>query len=355
MDDFSLNNLADSIKARLYERISTPFAGGFILSWLLWNWHFVAALLLGGQTFPERLEYIAKAGFAPDMDSGLVYPLLSALVIVFIYPFPAMVIYWFSELTRSIFQKIKLKAESERPISADVFREVREKFAKERADLEEQLTKRESDVRRHQDRISNLEKEVEEAKKTADQQRERARQSEEALAKIAVQDKDKKQSIAETIFSDDKEQIPSKPQKLTLENEKVWCSFSSPRMGSASRGSAEVSSVVSIMNDTREVISNYVVVITARKVIRGKSIGDTQVYKAGDMGLRVAAGSSAMVLGKKELEVAVISFNIKRDAPSINDLSANGFFEYEVVVNNKVVGGGEWAFDPAPLQKLIIG
>lgn len=90
-----MNELTKSIKAVLYERIQSPLAGTFLISWLVWNWKiiyatfFISEYKLGG----TRIDYIISIA---DENYMIWYPIYSTLIIIIILPIFSYLAYWIS-------------------------------------------------------------------------------------------------------------------------------------------------------------------------------------------------------------------------------------------------------------------
>jgi len=80
MLDF-IKELFASVKKTSTERISNPFYGVFIFTWLAFNWEAVAILLFSDLHMQERVRFINSA--YPLM---YIYPFISSVVLTFILP-----------------------------------------------------------------------------------------------------------------------------------------------------------------------------------------------------------------------------------------------------------------------------
>ena len=92
-----MEDILKSIKAQLYERAISPLTGSFIIAWCLWNYKFVL-VLFSGLSIPDKFEWIECELFDTWQEVwllGLLYPLLSTAVYLFIYPFIAKPVFKF--------------------------------------------------------------------------------------------------------------------------------------------------------------------------------------------------------------------------------------------------------------------
>jgi hypothetical protein len=94
-----MSDLTTSLKEIFNERISSPFYGSLIVSWLLWNWKipyvtfFIDQSRLGDAT--NKIDYIFKHCDSPW--NLAVFPLLSTAVIVLLMPYVTNGASWITE------------------------------------------------------------------------------------------------------------------------------------------------------------------------------------------------------------------------------------------------------------------
>jgi hypothetical protein len=93
-----LNELWDSTKSNLTDRLSSPLIGSFLVSWCLWNWRFLVILFSDAsisQTF-NMIESISFPDFKSILIFGVACPLITSLVYIFLYPLPARFVYGYT-------------------------------------------------------------------------------------------------------------------------------------------------------------------------------------------------------------------------------------------------------------------
>lgn len=94
----------NSIKATLYDRISNPLSNSFLFSWVLWNYKIIVILFSSLRPYEKISEidiFISTTVFKVDFyeplgywcSNGFLFPLLSALLYLYIYPIPSKIIY----------------------------------------------------------------------------------------------------------------------------------------------------------------------------------------------------------------------------------------------------------------------
>lgn len=138
-----MDDLIDTIKAQLYDRITSPLAGSFIIAWCLWNWRFVA-VVFSDMPVEEMFTFIDMHVYSTPSKMILFWivgPLLTTCFYLFIYPHPAR---WVYEYTRKQHQKVKeirQRMEDEEPLTKEQAREIRKVAIETRDYLESELEK----------------------------------------------------------------------------------------------------------------------------------------------------------------------------------------------------------------------
>ncbi|MBF8704701.1 hypothetical protein [Pseudomonas putida] len=123
-----LNDIATTIKAQLYDRITSPLLGSFILSWCLWNWK-VLLILVSNLSATEKITYI-ELNFFPTakayVSNGLAAPLLLTLIIIYLYPIPAKIIYRKTRNDHRDLKEIQQSIEDSTPMPMEDARALRQ-------------------------------------------------------------------------------------------------------------------------------------------------------------------------------------------------------------------------------------
>jgi len=82
-----MTDFLKSMKSILHERISSPFYGSLIVSWLLWNWKipYVTLFVDSSKLTVDKIAYIMIN--CNDCRYLIYYPLISTVVILTVIPF----------------------------------------------------------------------------------------------------------------------------------------------------------------------------------------------------------------------------------------------------------------------------
>ena len=92
-----MKDVLDHVKKALIERISSPLLGSFGLAFIVLNWRSVLLVLFGSGTMDERIKLI-DSQYA-SWWLGVAYPILFAVVYVFLFPYISL---WISRYSNWI-------------------------------------------------------------------------------------------------------------------------------------------------------------------------------------------------------------------------------------------------------------
>ncbi len=129
-----LDDIKDSIKAKLYDFAYTPFMSSYIISWVLLN-HKYLLVYFGDSTLEKKLMHLSV------YHIEFLYPLYIALVYVFIYPAFALGFYYATLFYNKWSKWVKQKIEDETPLTQEEAREIRKEVSRLTEEKDEVLTK----------------------------------------------------------------------------------------------------------------------------------------------------------------------------------------------------------------------
>jgi len=116
-----VKDLFNSIRFQISERFSSPLFGAFILSWLTWN-HKYLFVLFSSAPINERL-ILAKTVIFPTTCSlilkGLVYPIVSAVLFILIYPYPSLWLFTYWHKRQLKIKEAKDRIEALTPLTVE--------------------------------------------------------------------------------------------------------------------------------------------------------------------------------------------------------------------------------------------
>jgi hypothetical protein len=125
-----IDEILDSTKSSLADRISSPLLGSFLVSWCIWNWKFLVILFSDAgvtQTF-SLVESVAFSDINDILSNGLLYPLITSLIYVFIYPFPARYVYGFMLYQKNKNNRLRQSVANETPLTLEESRQLTAEF-----------------------------------------------------------------------------------------------------------------------------------------------------------------------------------------------------------------------------------
>ncbi len=153
-----LDDLSKSIKAQLYERVSSPLLASFCLSWVAWNYRFVM-VIVSSVPFVEKISYIDTHIFPTNQQvllQGSLYPLLTALFLIFAYPIPAKYVYEYWRKRQRELKEIQQRIDDETPLSREEAREIRREALKTSLDYDKEVQSKSAEIARLKELIEEL-------------------------------------------------------------------------------------------------------------------------------------------------------------------------------------------------------
>lgn len=153
-----LNDLAKTVKAQLYERVSSPLLGSFAISWVAWNYRFLL-VLVSSIPVAEKFAYIDDNIFNSYQNiflHGTLYPLITTLILIFIYPYPAKFVYEYWRTRQRELKEVQQRIDDETPLTREEARELRHETLNARLEFEQELERRSDEITRLKETIKEL-------------------------------------------------------------------------------------------------------------------------------------------------------------------------------------------------------
>ncbi len=136
-----MDDLLESIKRHIQDRISSPLGGACVVSLALWNYKLFVVLFSSLEP-SAKLDYISTVLYPDDYHlwaKGVVFPLLSALAYLFIYPYPSLFVYSFNLDVQKKLRLLKQKKYDETPLTLEESRKLIGETKKRLSDLQSQI------------------------------------------------------------------------------------------------------------------------------------------------------------------------------------------------------------------------
>lgn len=153
-----LDDLAKSVKAQLYERVSSPLLASFALAWAAWNYRFIL-VLVSSMSATEKIAYIDSHIF-PTLEQislhGALYPLLTALALIFLYPIPAKYVYQYWRQRQKELKEIQQQIDDETPLTKEEARQLRREALSASLEYDKALQSRATEITRLKELVEEL-------------------------------------------------------------------------------------------------------------------------------------------------------------------------------------------------------
>ncbi|EPT8875474.1 hypothetical protein ACVTAA_004011 [Cronobacter dublinensis] len=136
-------DLIKTVKAQLYDRLTSPLLGCFLLSWVIWNYKFVFTLF-SDMKIEDKFKFIDGAIYSGDYSHliyGVLLPFVTTLFFIFIYPYPAKFAYAFFRKRQAELKEIQQKIDDETPLTRDEARKIRSDAVKMSIEFEQEIEK----------------------------------------------------------------------------------------------------------------------------------------------------------------------------------------------------------------------
>jgi len=143
-----MEDIIKSIKATLYDRAVSPLFGSFLMSWLAWN-HRMLVVLLSGMSVTEKFNYVDYVLYVDRIkcvEYLIAGPVVTAVLILFVYPFPAKWTYSFWRRRQKELKEIRQKIEDETPLTIEESRKIRRQVVDIQAEYEKQIAQKSAEV-----------------------------------------------------------------------------------------------------------------------------------------------------------------------------------------------------------------
>lgn len=143
-----LEEFSKTVKSQLYERASSPLLGSFIIAWCIWNHRFIM-VIFSELSFQEKIRYIdchVFGGWQESLINGFFIPLVAALFMIIIYPWPARFLYGYWRRQNNKIKADQQKIDGDILLSVDESREIRQAEIKAKMEFDMQLRSKSEEI-----------------------------------------------------------------------------------------------------------------------------------------------------------------------------------------------------------------
>ncbi|MFA6015385.1 MAG: hypothetical protein WC742_09985 [Gallionellaceae bacterium] len=153
-----------TIKAILYDRITSPLFGTFVLSWCGWNWRLILLFLTDSSTaVVKKFEYV-DSDIYPTISAifihGLLLPLATTAFFIYVYPWFARKVYGHWREQQNELKKLQLEKDSEKPLTKEEAQEITNQALLSELRYQDEREKREVRIRDLENLVKSLQPEV---------------------------------------------------------------------------------------------------------------------------------------------------------------------------------------------------
>jgi hypothetical protein len=157
------DEVTKSILTNIQDRAVSPLFGAFVISWSLWNYKFILAIL-AFIPLEEKLSFIEQVLY-PDFWESILFlgvgPLLTSLGFIFGYPYPARWVFRFWRKKQKQLRDIRLEIENESLLTLEESKRIRRQIIEIQGDYDQQLRKLEDEAGRYKSELASKHAEIE--------------------------------------------------------------------------------------------------------------------------------------------------------------------------------------------------
>lgn len=147
-----------SLKQVFTERLTSPFWGSFIMSWVIINYEFIM-IIFSDNSVSTTIQLIQTYSFTDALDlflKGVLAPLIASLIYIYLYPIPALKFYEYTLNEQIKLNNLKIEKSKIELVEASEVAKIRTKFSLERKHLQEQISEAQSERDALADKLSGL-------------------------------------------------------------------------------------------------------------------------------------------------------------------------------------------------------
>lgn len=159
--------LGRSLTLYINEKIKSPLAGGFVLAWLVIN-HKVVMLIFSATAIQTKYYIISQTLYPDGFEKYaylFVYPLLSSITFLLVYPYPSRWAYMYSTYQQNKNSKVQEEYEKDARLTVEQSRKLRQQILDIQNEYYEKLDRNELEVKALNDELKGLRNSAEEKRK----------------------------------------------------------------------------------------------------------------------------------------------------------------------------------------------
>lgn len=158
-----IKEITNSIRATLYQRISSPLYGTYICSWSIYNWELVLPLIFGTKKFDDKIIDF-KLGLSPEATGfeyhTVIVPLIITAVLLAIQPLLQRFIFIYTEWNKSEGLKKRDQYSKETMLTLDQSNELRASVQKIQQFHQEVLKNKEEEISEYKRQLDSKDQSI---------------------------------------------------------------------------------------------------------------------------------------------------------------------------------------------------
>ena len=149
--------LSTSIKANLYERITSPLFGSIAISWLYFNWQSIVFMAMSDQKIEAKLKVFTEQ--YSDVHINFTYPIVFGSLVALLYPIIAYVPFWVWEKVQHAQRNLKQSLSMSQQLTVEQSLLLRNELVDKEKQIKSIVSENQDTVRTLKSNISTLTKE----------------------------------------------------------------------------------------------------------------------------------------------------------------------------------------------------
>lgn len=153
-----IEDIIRSAREQTSDRLASPLLGSFLVSWCLWNYKFLV-ILFSDASVTMTFRLIKEVAF-PDPSvvvlNGVLLPLATAVAYIFVYPYPARLVYGFTRRRQREINDLRREIEGETPLTLQESRQLRAEVIESEFKHQEELDRLNNEIARLREELDRI-------------------------------------------------------------------------------------------------------------------------------------------------------------------------------------------------------
>ena len=150
-----IDEIIKTIRLHLSERLTSPLFGAIVVSWVAWN-HRAIIVVLSNESVLRKFAIIDAILYPTKWHSifmCFLFPVMTALIYLFAYPYPAKYVYQFTRKKQREILDIRRKIEDETPLTIEDSKRLRNDLARAEQAYYSELDRKDTELEKLKNQI----------------------------------------------------------------------------------------------------------------------------------------------------------------------------------------------------------